>query len=63
MKHLFMLCHAKAKGATPPVCKAPMPADRTALPREVTCPACLDWIAGNCDLVIAQVRELRRLAA
>lgn len=62
MKHLFMLSDAKAKGATPPVCRATMPVERTALPRLVDCPACLDWIARNYQRVIEQVEALRRAA-
>lgn len=36
---------------------------RSLLPRRVTCPACLDWIARNYELAIAQVDALRKAAA
>lgn len=61
MKHFMMASHAKAKGPTPPVCK--QPGARTMLAPEVTCPACLDWIAANYRDVITAVDKLRRNAA
>lgn len=63
MKHLLMLIHQKAKGATPPVCKTAMPVERTCAPREVDCPMCIDWIARNYSLVLEQCEKLRRTAA
>jgi hypothetical protein len=63
MKHLLLLAHQKPKGATPPVCKTEMPVERTCVPREVNCPMCIDWMARNSALVIAQVEKLRRPAA
>lgn len=38
------------------------PQKQTALPRLVTCGACLDWIAANWRVVITYVDRMRRSA-
>ena len=60
----FKLRERTKGGPIATVCKPawPQPVLRSLLPRRVTCAACLDWIAANHLIAIAQVAALRRAA-